>query len=71
MPNSATRALPFTNAQRQLVNGAMALIAVLGTREPTVNLDQRSPIPVALVLKLPDQLPPTRITDSLSKAVVL
>ena len=70
MPNTATRTIPLTNIQRQLMNRVAASMAALGAREPAVNLEQGSPVPVALIFKLPHQLTPTSITDSLSKLAV-
>ena len=70
MLNTATRTIPFANIQPQLFDGVAASMAALGTREPALNLDQRSPVPVALIFKLSHQLTPASIADSLSQLMV-
>jgi len=45
--------------------------AAFGRWVPLVNLDQRTPIPRCFVLKLPDKLSPTHITDSFRQTAIL
>jgi hypothetical protein len=65
------RTIPFTNIQRQFFNDVPTVVTPFRTRKPSVNLDQCAAIPITLVLKLSDQLTPTRIADREGKFPVL
>src|SRR4028118_1359111 len=63
--------IPFTDIQRQFFNDVPTVVTPFRTRKPSVNLDQCATIPLTLVLKLSDQLTPTRIADREGKFPVL
>ncbi len=71
MVSPTLRTLPFSDGQRQLFNDVSTIATPFGTRKPTVNLDQCTPIPFTLVFKLPHQFTPTRITDRKGKFPIL
>ena len=64
-------ARPATHVERQLVDDDSARGARLGTGEETIDLDQVSPVPFALVRQERKQHSPRRIRDDACEAMIL
>lgn len=62
--------IPFPNIKRQFIDNATAISTTFRTGKPTVNFNQRSTVPLALVLQLTNQLTPTGIGNGLCQFVV-
>ena len=60
----ALGAVPFTNIQRQRLNDVTTISTALTAGEPTVNLNKGTSVPLALVVKLSNQLSPSCITNT-------
>ena len=66
----AGQAHPLPYVQRHRVGNVPALGAPLARWEPAINLNQPSPIPLALVPKLSSELTPSSVTNGPSKRVI-
>jgi hypothetical protein len=66
----ATGTIPTADFQRKLIDYEPALVASLTTREKAVNLDQSSPVPLALVFKLTKQFPLSSIANTTSQLAI-
>ena len=64
-------AIPFSYIERQLFDDVSTVATSFRTREPSVDLDQRASVPIALVFKLSNPLTPTSITNRKCKLFVL
>ena len=64
------RAVPATDIKRQLIHYKTAMVTSFTTREKAVNLDQCSPVPFTLILKLTKYLTPSSIADTTSQLAV-
>lgn len=63
MPGATIRACPVPDGEAQLGEQVAALRTTLGRGEPAVDHDEASPIPLALVLQLTTELPPSAVGD--------
>jgi predicted O-methyltransferase YrrM len=70
VPDAAFRAGPLAHVQWQGVEHMPAGVTAFGTGIPTVNLDQRAPVPRGFVFQLAHQLTPARIADSFGERVI-
>jgi hypothetical protein len=64
------RTIPATNIQRQFIHHKPAMVTSFTAREKAVNLDQCSPVPFTLILKLTKHLSPGCIGNRPSKLMV-
>jgi hypothetical protein len=64
------RTIPTANIQRQFIHHEPAMVTSFATREKAVNLDQCSPIPLTLILKLTKHFTPSRIGNRPSQFVI-
>jgi len=71
MVSATSWAIPFPNIKRQFIDNVTAVSTTLRAGEPSVNLNQRPTVPLALILQLTNQLRPTGISNCLSKFMVL
>src|SRR5260370_1778484 len=71
MPDAALRADPFTHIKREVFYHMFAVMAHFAGRIPTVNLDEGSSIPLALILQLADKLAPSHIDYCFCQTVIL
>ena len=67
----ALRTIPLPNIKRQFINNVTALSTALAARKPSVNLNQRPTIPLALIFQLTHQLSPACISNCLCQLMVL
>ena len=70
MPWRASTFLRNGGTRSACIHHESAMVTTLATREKSVNFDQESPVPFALVLKLTKHLTPRSIRDRPSKLVV-
>jgi hypothetical protein len=66
----ATRAIPGTDIERELIHHEPALITSFAARKKAVNFDQCSPIPFTLILKLTKHSAPSSIGNRPSQLAV-
>ena len=70
VPNATFRADPFTHIQWEVFDHMLAVIARFTRWIPTIDFDEGSSVPLALVFQLADKLTPSDITDSFGQTVV-
>ena len=70
VPDAAFRADPFTHIKRKFFHNMLAVIARFTRWIPTINFDEGSSVPLALIFQLADKLTPSHITDRFCQAVI-
>lgn len=58
------RTVPLADIQGQRFHNVTAIPTAFRTREPTVNLNKGTSVPLALIFELPNQLAPGSITNT-------
>jgi hypothetical protein len=66
----ATRTIPSADIERELIHHEPTMVTPLTARKKAVNLDQFSPIPFTLILKLTKHLSPSSVRDRPSQLVI-
>ncbi len=65
------RAIPTANIKRHFIHYKTAMVTSFTAGEKSVNLDQFSPIPFTLILKLTKHFAPSSIANTTSQLVIL
>ena len=70
MADATLWADPFTHIKREVLHDMLAVMTGFRRWIPTINFDEGSSIPLALILQLADKLAPSHITDRFGEAVI-
>ncbi len=70
MPDATLWADPFAHIKREVFHDLLAIMTGFTGGIPTIDFDEGSSVPLALVVQLTNELTPSDITDSFCEAVI-